>query len=572
MNWRTSAAATRSLRLLAHLNRCLFWFHPLAWWLERTLALTAEHAADDAGVLAAGERRKYAEVLLDMAESVRLTGRRLAWQGVGVDNPGLLGQRIERILRGGLFRSVSRTRKTFVAVCCVAAIIIAAACRQRDFYTGALREDPEYARQHADQQAATDFSKAAREMTPQQAADLELAVAKTPDDMDARRKLMSYYQNNAQRLRLKEGVEPAYRAHKLWFIEHHPESEYTRFVNLTADPEGDQKARALWLTNVAKPDVSPRVLANAAAFFVHYDTPLAEKLLIRAEAADPKGEWAGNLGRLYADLIARTTGTGPEGEQIKKQLTESNDSKLLFAVGELLVMRYAAMHTRSDADIEALGAACLTRAAQLDPSRAQDADSLKGMAQIWSRKPPAQGSPLALARQATQAYIKAESADYYKHDPAAAKAGWEEARKSAQQALDTAARKRDDPDYGTAVHTANMTLGMVAMRVDGNKKAAAKYLLEAAQAPATDDLAYAPDYFTQKLPVLLLKYGGLDEREAVIQFLDSLRKGRQAPRLHATRGRRETPQGLHAGLVSVSGFAVEVAARRPGHSADPPDT
>ncbi len=35
--------------LLAHLNRCVFWFHPLAWWLERKLAVTAELACDDAG-------------------------------------------------------------------------------------------------------------------------------------------------------------------------------------------------------------------------------------------------------------------------------------------------------------------------------------------------------------------------------------------------------------------------------------------------------------------------------------------------------------------------------------------
>src|SRR5436190_3032414 len=34
--------------LVAHINRCLFWFHPLAWWLERALAAHAEHASDEA--------------------------------------------------------------------------------------------------------------------------------------------------------------------------------------------------------------------------------------------------------------------------------------------------------------------------------------------------------------------------------------------------------------------------------------------------------------------------------------------------------------------------------------------
>ena len=33
--------------LVAHINRCVFWFHPLAWWLERALARYAEDASDD---------------------------------------------------------------------------------------------------------------------------------------------------------------------------------------------------------------------------------------------------------------------------------------------------------------------------------------------------------------------------------------------------------------------------------------------------------------------------------------------------------------------------------------------
>src|SRR6185295_12741280 len=46
--------------VLAQLNRCLFWFHPLAWWLARTLAAAAEHASDEQAVRAIGERGRYA--------------------------------------------------------------------------------------------------------------------------------------------------------------------------------------------------------------------------------------------------------------------------------------------------------------------------------------------------------------------------------------------------------------------------------------------------------------------------------------------------------------------------------
>ena len=55
---------------LALLNRCVFWFHPLAWWLERKLAALAEEACD-AAVLAGGHApHDYARYLIEMARSV----------------------------------------------------------------------------------------------------------------------------------------------------------------------------------------------------------------------------------------------------------------------------------------------------------------------------------------------------------------------------------------------------------------------------------------------------------------------------------------------------------------------
>jgi beta-lactamase regulating signal transducer with metallopeptidase domain len=119
----------------AHLNRCLFWFHPLAWWLQRQLALTAEQACDDAGVSAIGGSRHYAEVLLDMAEAVHRRGNRMVCQGVGVDGTGLLGRRIDRILRADAVYSASGTQKALVALSCAAAVFVAAACHERAIYS-----------------------------------------------------------------------------------------------------------------------------------------------------------------------------------------------------------------------------------------------------------------------------------------------------------------------------------------------------------------------------------------------------------------------------------------------------
>src|ERR1035441_8349332 len=48
---------------LAGVNRCVLWFHPLAWILERKLAQLAEQACDESTVAALGDHRRYAQLL-----------------------------------------------------------------------------------------------------------------------------------------------------------------------------------------------------------------------------------------------------------------------------------------------------------------------------------------------------------------------------------------------------------------------------------------------------------------------------------------------------------------------------
>src|SRR6185295_11827020 len=79
---------------------------------------------------------------------------------------------------------------------------------------------------------------------------------------------------------------------------------------------------------------------------------------------------------------------------------------------------------------------------------------------------------------AERAYIRGEGLEH-SVGLAAAKEDWELARKYARDALRVAAAFVRDPNYGNAVYKANMTLGMVAMRVDGDVRAATKYLLAA---------------------------------------------------------------------------------------------
>jgi beta-lactamase regulating signal transducer with metallopeptidase domain len=46
-----------AVAVFARVNRAIYWFHPLAWWLERKINLLAEQACDDAAVIATGDAR-----------------------------------------------------------------------------------------------------------------------------------------------------------------------------------------------------------------------------------------------------------------------------------------------------------------------------------------------------------------------------------------------------------------------------------------------------------------------------------------------------------------------------------
>ena len=111
---------------IALLNRAIFWFHPLAWWLERKLSGLAEEACDAAVLDRGYDPRAYSEYLLDLARSVRRAGTRVS--AVGMAMPGIgLKHRIQRMLSGIPVPRISRPRMACtVAVCAGAAAILAA--------------------------------------------------------------------------------------------------------------------------------------------------------------------------------------------------------------------------------------------------------------------------------------------------------------------------------------------------------------------------------------------------------------------------------------------------------------
>lgn len=83
---------------LSSLYRCIFWFSPLSWWLDRQLRELAEQASDDSALDGAVDRAQYAEVLLSFFEALQGERGRARWQGVAMARGRRAENRIDRIL------------------------------------------------------------------------------------------------------------------------------------------------------------------------------------------------------------------------------------------------------------------------------------------------------------------------------------------------------------------------------------------------------------------------------------------------------------------------------------------
>lgn len=84
---------------LAH--RAIFWFSPLAWWLDRQLTELAEQASDEAALAGGADRTRYAETLLGFFAQLENAPGRIWWQGVSMakkSHAGRAERRVDRIL------------------------------------------------------------------------------------------------------------------------------------------------------------------------------------------------------------------------------------------------------------------------------------------------------------------------------------------------------------------------------------------------------------------------------------------------------------------------------------------
>jgi Zn-dependent protease with chaperone function len=572
--------------LLAHANRAIFWFHPLAWWLERALAVTAEHACDETAARQLGQPRRYAEVLLDMAEAVRLRGHRVSWQTIGVDGSGLLGTRIDRLLKGDAMARMSAVRLVAVAVGCAAVLVLAIACHQQ-IAAAPLRPDPEVQKQIDSNNARMQRHRAAVAMTAAEAAALEHSLESSPDNLWAREKLIIFY-DQAGKATWEQKLA-GIRKHALWRIAHLPETDlWIPNISKQYDPDGYAQAKQLWLEQTSSPEVTPKTLGRAAAFLSSYDKPDAEELLIRAQRMDPAGPWSYRLGDLYAGAIvgsidsrygatAAAEAQSPFAVEVRRKLEATSDPTLLAAAGYAL-MRWSAAAVSAGA----LGRRCLERAVTLDPQNVRARSALADLrySERWMAIQartltartrgafddfsdatyaaisalPEEDRLFYLPGAAESAYLRAENIDYTAREKPAAEQpqarkraaeGFARARQYADDALALARNHQQAARDNDVIYRAETALGVLALK-DGNREAAVEHMRTAGAAPMSEPGRYASRLaLSARLAEYLLRAG---ERTSVAEYLE---KTAQRYLVERDRLLKDAAQ-IRAGLMPLS--------------------
>jgi hypothetical protein len=211
------------------------------------------------------------------------------------------------------------------------------------------------------------------QLKPADALQLETRLAKDPDNVPLRLRLMSYYAQNL--------IAGAHATHLLWLIAHHPAEDVLQdgsaVVRLQPSPAFDQEM-VLWTQQAGRFSADPRVLRNAASALFGTDPITAIQYVKAARTADPGSpEWTAWLAKIYASAVrwtnwdgaAMMTFTGNEQDfryavpftlplelcqSAKAEIEASKDAGLLEGVGEAIVREVSLLDERRKSDASIL--------------------------------------------------------------------------------------------------------------------------------------------------------------------------------------------------------------------------
>ena len=557
--------------LFVQINRCLFWFHPLAWWLDRAIRNAAEQACDDAAVNATGRPRQYAETLLDVADAIRRSGAAVSWNALGASGSGNLGARIDRALQGGSPRTPAY-RTAALGMACALAVAAAAACRPSVTSSVAqLQPDPAFAaareKSLKEQQVRVAEERAGRGMSLEDVAAVEARVRTNTADPAELERLIAFYTWRENHPLPWNDLIVRRRPIAVSIIKSHAERPIalraSTLFRPSSDPAGREQAAAAWRAEVERARGNPVVLRNASAFFSASDARSAIDLLERARSHDPEATvvapgstsgaryWSGQLGILYAAAISGRIHMGgfpvssavddALAQSLRERLGTSSDARMLAAAGSAL-LRASGIDAADP--VRRLGLEYLDRASQLDPTlveaRVQAVNARRSNRERAARQRllAAQTAIIGAERLKALTFNDPERYRLLREAEPQAMAMLSEqdrfvllaslgrfadevtatSRKDADEALSLAAKFKDDPAYAAVVYDANITLSRYAL-ANGDKAAAVAHLREASSVPASDDIKYGYELVANRALKPLLDSG---EHAAVIEYLERL--------------------------------------------------
>ncbi len=520
---------------LAALNRCIFWFHPLAWWLERSLATLAEEACDAAAVACGHDPRDYAGYLLNQARAIQQAGARVGLQ-VAAMGRGALSRRIRQLLEERPTPALSRRKAMFGTALCTLAIVVFTACKLERTQKPApgqptmnelIHRRAESNRQHQDKARA--LMERARKLTREEARQLAARLRNEPEDKDTYWTLVRHYEYKANVTELD--------ALRLWYIEHQPDGKvWPGNINPRLDRAGYNRGKALWLAHVKRSGAAAEVYQRAADFLEGGDKPLAEEVLRAGQKAYPDDpRWASAFGRHYGQALLGSdepvtefnvfrVATAQEAQsryaqEVRTRLAESGDVRVLAQTAQYLLAwgnRFGPRGRDAGVDSLQLARTYVDRALSIEPNSELARTMKLRIAEFETGRRGQQLARMSPAELATISDSDRMLLTLRVMRETSRRQTPEDALAKARELLALAVRNQNDALYGDAVFEANVVLGKVALR-RRDKKAAVRYLLAAAETPGSERVRLGE--FEMNLPRALVDWG---ERDAVAQFLERM--------------------------------------------------
>ncbi|MCH9052501.1 MAG: hypothetical protein IIA72_15740, partial [Proteobacteria bacterium] len=373
--------------------------------------------------------------------------------------------------------------------------------------------------------------RAGRKLSLADARILERKLARDPDALWVRGKLLGFYFYKAKRILGAGPAIEARRRHVLWLIRNRPEGQLAGSSEATIDPighaladkEGYQEARALWLDQAKRKGDNKKLLLNAAKFLQLHDKELAAGMLTKA--GNPL-----SLGYLYALGVLRVNMMNQNGiptsvgdteadhafaKKAREALQGSSDPLLLATAGRIL-LQYGVMVNRGKIDAELMDfVESLLNKAGVSLAEFY---KMKGMlATSPGEKRALAEKRLAELEQQRRSGVTAKGWELHTLEnlaKAAFAAG--DMRKAglyANELLEAGTKPGNEKRRGTTVHHGNIILGRIALK-QGKKDNAKAFLIEAGRSSGGGTLgSFGPNMALAKE---LLEAG---EKSAVIEYL-----------------------------------------------------